>query len=220
MKIKLSLSAVINLIFPPRCVLCGEITRSAGEICKACAQEIPCIHAKKCIYVPDAGQTIVCAVPYAYDGKVRQSIIRFKFYGQTRSADFFGAQIAGELLENAAEFDFITAVPISAQRRKLRGYNQSELIARAAAKQLKLPYFECLVKITDNKEQHKLSQKERRNNVHGAYKLIKNNEIYGKHILLLDDIVTTGATLCECAEVLFKGGAKAVACAAIAEVEL
>ncbi len=220
MKTKPNLSAFMDLIFPPRCVLCGAVIRSADKVCQACAQEIEHIHAKKCIYVPGAGQTILCTVPYVYDGKVRESIIRFKFYGQTGSADFFGGQIAGELLENASEFDFITAVPISVPRRRLRGYNQSELIARAASKRLGLPYRESLVKTTDNKEQHKLSEKERRKNVCGAYRLVSKDEIYGKHILLVDDIVTTGATLCECAEVLFQGGAKSVSCAAIAEVEL
>ncbi len=217
MKLKLAASALTDLIFPPRCVLCGALVHSGNRICPGCAEKNPRVHAQKRIYLAGTGQTILCSVPYIYDGAVRQAIINFKFYGQVRAADFFGAQIAGEIL-NGAAFDFVTAVPISAQRRRLRGYNQSELIAQAAAKRLGLPYRECLVKTTDNKEQHKLSEKERRRNVQGVYAL--KTEISGKNILLLDDIVTTGATLCECAGVLFQGGANKVACAAIAEVEL
>ena len=220
MKLKSAVSAFINMVFPTRCALCGVVVSSADRICPDCAQKSPCIHVKKRMGVPGTGQTILCTVPYIYDGKVRQSIIRFKFYGQTRLAEFFGAQIAGELFESAAAFDFVTAVPISAQRKKIRGYNQSELVARVAAKRLELPYRECLVKTTDNKEQHKLSEKERRKNVHGVYKSINKEEIDGKNILLVDDIVTTGATLCECAMALLQTGAKKVACAAIAEVEL
>lgn len=220
MKVKTAVSALINLIFPTRCVLCGAVTVSPDKICLDCARENPCIHAQKRINVPKAGQTILCTVPYVYHGKIRESIIRFKFYGQIRSADFFGSKIAGELSKNAEKYDFISSVPISVKRRSQRGYNQSELIARAAAKELHLPYRECLVKTTDNKEQHKLTEKERRKNVQGVYELIQKEEVYGKHILLVDDIVTTGATLCECAEALFAGGAKEVSCAAIAQVEL
>lgn len=220
MKLKSAVSAFLNMIFPPRCVLCGEIVSLSDGICPNCARKIPHIHIKKRISVPKAGHTILCTVPYAYDGKIRESIIRFKFYGQTRSAEFFGTNIAGELLEHAAEFDFVSAVPVSASRRRQRGYNQSELVARVAAQKLGLPYRECLVKTADNKEQHKLNVKERQQNVQGVYELSQNEEISGKRVLLVDDIVTTGATLCECAEVLFAGRAKEVSCAAIAAVEL
>ncbi len=220
MKIKDLFSTLADLIFPPRCIFCGEVVPSGIRVCEKCCNEISCINAVKCIYIPSAGETISCAVPYIYKDKIRQSIINFKFYGQKQFADFYAEKMAEHILKNFSHlhFDVITSVPISDKRRKLRGYNQSELLARAAAKQLNLPYREYLIKTTDNKEQHKLSEKQRQINVKGVYKLISEGQIVGKRILLIDDIVTTGATLRECAAVLFQNGAGDITCAAIAEV--
>jgi len=219
-KIKSLFYVVMDLIFPPRCVFCSKVVPSGSQVCEKCDAEILRIDAVKCIYISNMGEAILCAVPYLYQDKVRQSIIRFKFYGQKQFAAFYAEKMAEHILKSylPLRFDAVTSVPISAERRKLRGYNQSELIARAAAKQLNLPYYEYLVKTADNKEQHKLNKKERNKNVKGVYKAIDGRDIAGKNILLIDDIVTTGATLRECASVLLQSGAQKVDCAAIAEV--
>ena len=219
MKLKSAFSRLAELLFPPHCVFCGEVVPAGTQLCARCDAETPCVHAVKRIVLPETGKTILCRVPYRYDGKVREAIIRFKFYGKTGSTGFFGGQVAGEFEDGAAGYDFLTAVPISACRRKRRGYNQSELIARSAAERMGLPYRETLVKTEDNREQHRLSGEERRRNVRGVYAPVPNQEISGKRILLVDDIVTTGATLGECVSVLFQAGAKEVSCAAIAQVE-
>lgn len=220
MKLKALVSPFIDLLFPPHCVLCGKLISSGSRVCGNCAQENPCVHGCKRIDLPKSGKTMLCRVPYRYEGNVRQSIIRFKFYGETHTADFFGEQIAQEFLQDVSSFDFISAVPISSQRRKLRGYNQSELVARAVGKRLGLPYRECLVKTADNPEQHKLAKQERQKNVSGVYKLAQKDAAAGRNVLIIDDIVTTGATLAECGEVLYQGGAAGVLCAAIAQVLL
>lgn len=221
MKIKAVFSALVDLIFPPHCVFCGKIILSGTRVCEKCSHEISCINAVKCIYIPSAGETILCAVPYRYEDKIRQSIINFKFYGQKQFGNFYAEKMAGHISKSFSQlhFDVVTSVPISAKRRKHRGYNQSELLARAAAKLLNLPYYEYLIKTADNKEQHKLSEKQRQKNVKGVYQPINEDKIVGKNILLIDDIVTTGATLRECATVLFQSGVGVIACAAIAEVE-
>jgi Predicted amidophosphoribosyltransferases len=219
MKVKSAFSRLTELVFPPHCAFCGEVIPAGTQLCARCEAESPCIHAVKRIILPETGKTILCRVPYRYDGKVREAIIRFKFYGKTASAGFFGRQIAGEFEGGATGCDFITAVPISAPRKKRRGYNQSELIARSAAERMDLSYRETLVKTADNREQHRLSGEERRRNVRGVYAPVPGQEISGKRILLVDDIVTTGATLGECVSVLFLAGAKEVSCAAIAQVE-
>lgn len=218
MELKHAADRLVGLLFPPRCALCGEVTAVGAPLCPICAEENPLIHEEKRILLPDNGKTVVCRVPYAYDGKIREGIIRFKFYGRTAGAEFFGRQIAAEFRPDG--FDFVTAVPVSAARRKARGYNQAELLARAAAVRLKLPYRETLVKAVDNREQHRLSERERRKNVRGVYSVVFGQEISGKSILLVDDIVTTGATLGACAGVLFGHGAAAVSCGAIALVML
>jgi competence protein ComFC len=221
MGFKKAFSTFIDLIFPPRCVFCGAVVPSGLPVCKACEDHIPYVRAVKYMNISGMGKTITCTVPYSYNGMVRQSIIRFKFQNQKQFASFFAEKVAEQIRIGYPniEFDMVTSVPISSKRRKLRGYNQSELIAADVALRLGLPYRESLRKIVDNKEQHKLSEKERRRNVRGVYQPLCKEETAGKKILLIDDIVTTGATLCECASVLYKNGAAEVACAAIAQVE-
>ena len=145
-------------------------------------------------------------------------MIRFKFYGEKKYADFYAEKLA-ELLRKGpvpARFDVVTAVPVSRERKEARGYNQSELLARRLARELSVPYADCLVKIRDNPEQHLLSRPDRLKNVKGVYRALRP-QARGKRIQLVDDIVTTGSTLLECAEVLFEGGAEAVDCAAVAQ---
>ena len=220
MRVKSVVSALLDLIFPPRCIFCRAVIPSGANICKKCEEEILHSNPIQYINVSAVGKTIRCIVPYSYSGKVRQSIIRFKFQNQKQFAVFYAEKITEEIQKKYfnEKFDAVTCVPISAQRRKMRGYNQSELIARAISKRTNFPYRDYLMKITDNKEQHKLSEKERQFNVCGVYRPLNEHEIIGKKILLIDDIVTTGATLCECASVLFRSGAREVDCAAIASV--
>nr|WP_319487943.1 ComF family protein [uncultured Caproiciproducens sp.] len=219
MRLKL-FSVLLDLIFPPRCIFCRGIALSGNRICEKCTDEISHMTADKCIYLPVAGETVLCTAPYLYQGKIRESIIRFKFYGQQHFADFYAAGMSEQVRKNCpdSQFDTVTPVPISSERYKVRGYNQSELLARAVAECLQLPFGEYLVKIKDNREQHKLSKKDRRSNVSGVYLPKDRDKIAGKSILLIDDIVTTGATLRECASVLLQSGAKQVMCAAVAYV--
>lgn len=212
-------SFLIDLLFPPRCALCGSVVAPGASVCPTCETECVCMQGCRRIDLGENGKTIPCMVPYRYEGKVREAIIRFKFYGQTRSALFFGQQIAAQF-QQGAPFDFVTAVPVSRRRRKTRGYNQSELIARRAADLLALPYRESLVKTADNREQHRLAKQERHRNVQGVYSAAQKGVVQGARILLVDDIVTTGATLGECAKVLYLAGAQSVCCAAIAEVSV
>lgn len=221
MRFKKALGTFIDLIFPPRCIFCGTVVSGGRPVCKTCEDQITHVRAVKYMNIPGLGKTITCTVPYSYSGQVRQSIIRFKFQNQKQFASFFAEKVAEQIQIGYPNigFDMVTSVPISAQRLKIRGYNQSELIAADVALKLGLPYRESLQKIIDNKEQHKLNEKARHQNVRGVYQSVCKEETAGKKILLIDDIVTTGATLCECASVLYKNGAAEIACAAIAQVE-
>nr|WP_286166976.1 phosphoribosyltransferase family protein [Clostridium sp. D33t1_170424_F3] len=102
---------------------------------------------------------------------------------------------------------------------RARGYNQSALVAKEAAQLLKLPYRVILEKYKENRIQHELDRRNRAKNVRGVYRFLPGEEITGKRILLIDDIMTTGATLQECADVLLCHGAASVLCAVIAVVQ-
>lgn len=219
-KIRKLLLLCLEFLFPPHCVFCDKIVAPGCKICNECAKEVVPVHAVRCMNPSGSGQNIPCIVLYAYKGKVRNSMIRFKFYGDQGNASVYAQKLSECIHSKMADepTDLVTAVPISRERRKTRGYNQSELIAREIACCLDLPYQECLDKKEDNPEQHLLSRTGRIENVKGLYEG-NQAQIQGKRILLIDDIVTTGSTLCECAGVLTKCGAKSVVCAAVAEAE-
>ena len=115
-------------------------------------------------------------------------------------------------------FDIITCVPMHKDDRKKRGYNQAELLARECAKIMNIPYIDTLEKHKKNKVQHSIKAKERAKNVRGVYRLIQKDIVKDKNILIIDDIITTGHTLGECAKVLSKGKCKSIRCAVVCSV--
>ena len=108
-------------------------------------------------------------------------------------------------------YDTIIPVPISKKRRKERGYNQSELIAKEMAKNLGIEYnTDCLIKVKNIVEQSKLNKEERQKNIQGVYELHKQNRLQNKKILLIDDIYTTGSTVNECCKILKQASPKQI----------
>ena len=110
----------------------------------------------------------------------------------------------------------LTAVPLGRRRRRKRGYNQAELLARRVAGALHIPYADLLEKVRNNPAQRKQNARSRRVNVYGAYAVIDDSALWDKTVLLIDDVKTTGATLNECAKMLRMHGAKAVYAATVA----
>jgi ComF family protein len=108
------------------------------------------------------------------------------------------------------EADIVTSVPLSKRRLRLRGYNQAELLAKTIAHGLGLPYQELLVRKRHVKEQSRLKREERLTNVLGAFAPIDGLDLGGKRVLLVDDVLTTGATTSECSRALLKAGASSV----------
>ena len=153
-----------------------------------------------------------------YEGSVRRSLLRYKFYGARSFAEGYGRLLAMKLMQAHPDgFDCLTWVPISPLRRFKRGYDQVELLAKAVGRELGMTPVPLLRKVRHNRPQSSLRDTARRRaNVLGAYRERNREQITGKRILLLDDILTTGATAGECARVLLTAGAKEVHCAAVA----
>ena len=207
----------LDLLFPPRCVFCGQIVAPGTQICGKCAADVSAAGTMHCIEIQAGDRTVPCMFLYAYQGTVRDSIIRYKFFGEKQSSGFYARQLAGAVAKAmpALQADLVTSVPLQKDRLKERGYDQSELVAEQFAQALGLPYARCLQKARSNRVQHMLSLGERRRNVQGAYS-ISGREMAGKRLLLVDDIVTSGSTFGECCRLLFEGGAESIACVAIA----
>ena len=144
--------------------------------------------------------------------------MRYKFHGARHYASAYGRLLAMKLQREYPEgFDILTWVPVSRLRRIRRGYDQVELLARALGRELGMVPVCTLKKIRHNRQQSRIADSARRRaNVLGVYRVICSDEICGKRILILDDILTTGATVEECARMLRTYGAEEVHCAAIA----
>ena len=153
-----------------------------------------------------------------YKDNVARSICRYKFYGRRSYALVFGRILAMKLEKKVCtDFDVLTFVPIAPLRRLKRGYDQVELLARAIGNEIGVKPIRTLRKIRNTPPQSGISDASRRRaNVLGAYKPVNPEQFRGKRVLLLDDVITTGSTVSECARVLLTAGAKEVFCAAVA----
>ena len=206
---------LMELLFPPKCVLCREILKN-GEIdlCKGCRMDAPEYPNRKIkLQFLDS-----FAAVWYYEGSVRSSLLRYKFYSARSYSVSYGRILAMKLLREYPEgFDMLTWVPVSRLRKLRRGYDQVELLAKAVGTELGLSPVATLKKIRSNRPQSRMKDPAaRKANVLGAYRLTDSAEVRGKRVLLLDDILTTGATAGECARMLRMAGAKEVHCAAVA----
>lgn len=211
----IALDLLFHFLFPPKCVLCGELLKyEQTDLCGACRLNAPEYSEKKrSLHFLDS-----FAAVWYYEGNVRKSLLRYKFYGARSYADAYGRLLAMKLSNAHPEgFDILTWIPISPIRKLRRGYDQVELLARAVGRELEIRPVPLLRKVRHNPAQSGIRDpSQRRANVLGVYRLRKGVDLAGKRVLLLDDILTTGATAGEAAKVLRTAGAKEVHCAAIA----
>ena len=201
--------SILNLLFPPKCVLCGKVLEHyEQDVCASCRESVPiCPPAKQKMPFLEGW----CAIWY-YQDDVRQSILRYKFGNRRSYAQSYARLLARKLKEEFPEgFDILTWVPISPMRKLTRGFDQVEKLAKALAKPLGMHPVRALKKIRHNRPQSGISEPaHRRANVLGAYKAIRPEQLWGKRVLLLDDVITTGATAGECARILLTSGAREV----------
>lgn len=206
-----------GLLFPPKCVLCGSVLKDGEQdLCKVCRVEAPLFpNRKRKLQFLDS-----FAAVWYYEKNIRRSLLRFKFYGKRSYAKSYGRLLAMELLnEHPDGFDSLTWVPISPLRKLRRGYDQVELIAKAVGTELGVEPVPLLKKVRSNPPQARITgEAKRRANVLGVYALREDAAVQGKKIVLLDDILTTGATMGEAARVLLTAGAKEIHGAAVAAV--
>lgn len=207
--------AIMNWLFPPKCILCGRLLAETElDLCQECRLEAP--EYRKGKTTPQFLDSFT-AVWY-YEGNVRKSLLRYKFGGARDYASGYGRLLAMRILEqNPEKFDILTWVPTHPLRQLRRGYDQVELLAKAVGRELGMKPAALLRKVRHNPAQSSIhDDARRRENVQGVYRLRPGKSAAGQRILLLDDILTTGATAGEAARVLTAAGAKEVHCAALA----
>ena len=211
------LAYILDLLFPPRCVFCNTLLKSGESgFCRGCQTNLPWIIGR------EAEQKFefvsLCCSPLWYQGDVRESIRRYKFSDRSGYAKIFGSLVAQSVSDHLTDkFDFISWVPLSEKGLKKRGYDQAKLLAQSAALCIDCAAVETLRKVRNTDVQSSIKDDSaRRANVLGAYAVVDSERVTGKRILLIDDVVTTGATFSECARILRTAGASDVVCASFA----
>lgn len=223
---KQAIERFLDLLFPPQCagcqkngyILCSTCYASVKVLsppfCKYChAPLVAGDFCQKCTYYPLQFNGL--RMVGAYQEPLRSYIYALKYHGNKRLAQPLGSLLVQTYKRAGLVTDMIVPVPLHTKRQQQRGYNQAQLLAEVCSAQLGLPlYVSLLTRVRATASQARLSSmNERRQNVAGAFLLnpqVNAKALAKRHILLIDDICTTGATLDACAAPLFSAGAKTV----------
>ena len=219
---------LIDFVFPPLCLVChNRLDPSMRFVCDSCwtafiPQLEPIIASERMTILQNSEKYFSQSFAlYEFTPAIQDLIHAMKYKEMPGLASRFGRELGDVMVGyyQPDDFDAIVPVPLHSLRLRERGYNQALLIAREIGKVMKKPVFEKGMKrCRYTNQQAKLNQEERRRNVSGAFKVRKKNAVEGKKIVLVDDVLTTGSTMNECARVLKEAGAKEIAIVTIVRV--
>jgi len=225
------LEDLLNIIYPRLCSNCGEaLTKNEELLCFSCRSQLPRISFSDFLenelvdrFYGKLDIKYAAALLYFYKSGITQNIMhQFKYKGHLEIGVLFGKWLGFELVAQAAtdDIDLIVPVPLHPKKQRKRGYNQSHHIAQGLSDITNIPTgFDLLIRVKYQKSQTQKSKEQRWQNVKDAFELlpIKGKEgVSGKHILLVDDIITTGATLEACGRLLLENNAAKISIATIA----
>ncbi|MCC6549576.1 MAG: ComF family protein [Ignavibacteriaceae bacterium] len=212
-----------QLFFPETCAGCaGKLTSSENFICSDCISSLSILTPEERLaeykgrYETDK---LIDAI-YPLFGMMKDSaeieiIHRVKYRNKQRMAVFLGRRHAEEIIDYY-DCDILTPVPLHKLKKLERGYNQSELISRGISEVSGIPVVNALTKTKYTETQTHKSGFERRKNIYNTFVLSKGVSVEGKSVVLVDDVLTTGSTVSECARVLKENGASKVTVATLA----
>ncbi len=212
---------LIDLVYPNRCGFCLKVIPWNKLICPEC-EEKP-VYSETPIRYDSNGNFTLCISTCEYSGIAKRGVLNLKYHYAKNTAEYLVPRLTELILAHIPdEIDLITFVPMTKWRKGEYGYNQSKVIADYLSRALET---ECdgklLAKISKVKTQHSLTADDRLKNAKSAYKIGKSKRsINGKTILLVDDIITTGATLSSCAKLLLEQGAERVYCCTLAHTNI
>jgi len=207
----------VNLLYPMHCYGCNKPLEAANEY-HACDF---CIASIKQNVMPPFEAGIRDTKIYSaclYEGTLKELIHKFKYRAKTALSKILSKFMIDYIKENPIlmDIDMITVVPLHKKRLREREFNQSLLLASPISKEFGIPTENMLEKIRQTKYQNELLRNERLKNLKDAFCIRNKSDVQEKKILLIDDVITTGATLSECSKTLLIGGAKSVTCLTLA----
>ena len=205
-EVKNILSAVLDIIYPAddKCIICNA--EDFIGICPLCKSNIKRIQTQEEI------------LSYGfYGGILKELILAFKYDKNFTAGDILVDLLLSLIEEEKVDGDYICYVPMTKRSMKKRGFNQCEIIAEKIGDKLNIPVSKCLIKNKNTKEQKTLSKEERMKNIKGVFDIKDKSNIYNKKVILIDDVVTTGATLLECKKLLEKNAVEKITILTIAK---
>ena len=212
--------AIKRVFFPHHCFLCNEVLYPRQRMCGDCVQKAPyilppvcqqCGRSKDDCYCGKRHRAFErCVSPFYHKAAAQTGIYTLKSRGYRVTVEGFAAEMAEVVRREygGIPFDLVAAVPLHRREQRERGFNQAEKLGQAVAKRLNVPYAAVLKKITLTAPQKSLKAVERSGNLLGVFDVC--GDVDGKTILLVDDVITTGTTLDECAKMLKIFGAEEV----------
>jgi ComF family protein len=223
--------ALLSLLYPPICEGCGAGVEPPHYLCEQCAAGAARIRTPYCQTCSEPFHGAVsgpftcancegrqfhfsCAVArYRSTGVVREFIHRFKYWREYRLRHPLAAWAAEALEDDRIRerpADALVPVPLFVARKRHREFNQAEVLARLVGRQAGIPVSDCLERTRNTTSQVAYDRKMRMENLRNAFRMHHSSDVSGRHLVLVDDVLTTGSTLDECALVLLKAGAASV----------
>ena len=213
----------LDLLYPPRCPVCDKVTLPTDGVCRLCRKKITVVKEPSCM---KCGKPISNArrefcsdckrhahrftqgkALWVYEAEVKKSIYRFKYQNKREYGSVYAAEMAkayGSWVKQK-RIQAVLPIPLYSKKKRKRGYNQSEILAKELGRLLKLPVCtDALIRTQETLPQKTLNYAERKQNVRNAFASAKKTGF--QRILLVDDIYTTGSTLDAAADVLLQAG--------------
>lgn len=224
------INTILDLVYPPSCIACHALLKEepGQTFCRPCSETLEPVVVPVCVICGSPLESENCGAvpcvlcrsdspafqsafaPLMYGGALATAIIRFKYHG----ASHLARALAGLMIScveqrlSSRQWDIMVPVPLHITRLRRRGYNQAFLLARHLARKINLPVNpHLLMRIRDTPPQTGLTRRERRKNMGEAF-AVRDKSLQGLRVLLIDDVLTTGATADACAKEMLKAGVK------------
>lgn len=190
------------------CLICKENIEDDALICNRCLKNVIL-----CEGFSEIMKDNISVKSYSlsyYSGKIKELILRLKYKSDFRCGEALGILMSNMIRREKIEFDIATFIPMTRSAEKVRGYNQSKYLASIIGKSIGKPVIDCLDKYKGTKDQIGLNEEMRWENLNGCFRVRKGIKLQNSRIILIDDVITSGATSFYCASELIKNGAKNV----------
>jgi ComF family protein len=212
-QIKIVSNSMLDIVYPNNCAICSiNLNGNESYLCLNCKYDLPYIEEsqynieslKKLFWGRVDVKQIFALLNYQKGNQTQKILHQLKYNKKTKLAQHFGEMI-GDLISTTEKYAYLIPVPLHPKKKSIRGFNQSTVIAKGMHKTTNIPIIEKVIKRTKfNTSQTNFSKYDRWDNVRSIFSVVKPKLLVNKHVILIDDVLTTGATIEACVKELLK----------------